>query len=57
MYYVAFPRSLNSRNAEHGVWDVVKDKRGVKSFDSVEEAIEYAKANAKGEYYVLSIVG
>lgn len=57
MYYVAFPRALNAKHTEHGVWDIVKDENGVKSFDSVEEAIEYGKDNAKGEYYVLDIVG
>ncbi|MEK4715348.1 hypothetical protein [Sporosarcina sp. FSL K6-5500] len=58
-FYMVLPRHLNVKNPEFGIWDAVKEEDGgIKRFDSVEEAREFASKNINGrEFYVLALVG
>lgn len=57
VYWIGLPRTNWLQAEEYGVWDIVKDDDGYKTFQTVEEAKEYAEALDQGNYFVIELKG
>lgn len=59
--YIAMARTLWANKEEHGIWDMLRaTDGGVRSFDSVSQAKDYAESSeeyAGRNYFIVRILG